>query len=257
MNYQRGPLAAHYLPDYGYGLVISPWTTGLTFIPQTTGLPRTTTTEYFRVGKLNESATLRVVTVAEGRDADILRASFATTKLTDIEKIYTHFYSDLYPDIQMSSPIDVQDDQDQDRFQTTEYYSVDKNIWTRPEAGARKVECEFYPSAMAGLLKKPVDTDRTLPLGINFPEHQILRTEVTLPMDCPQGTDEKTVTDPAFTFRKLYQSIGNKVIMEYEYQAVADSVTPDAVSDYLQRVDQCSKLLGNKVTWSTVTIIYP
>ena len=256
MTYQRGPLMSHYLPDYGRGLVISPWTTALTVIPQTTGLPETTTTEYFHLGMVNQSATLRVVTVAYGRDADILRATFATTKQTDIEKDYTHFYADVYPETKMSSPIDVEDDADQDRFQTTEYYSID-NMWTRPEKGVHKVECEFYPATIAGLVKKPIDTDRSLPLGINFPEHQIFRTEVTMPEDWPQGSDEKTVDDPAFTFRKLYRAAGNKVIMEYEYQALADSVAPDACGDYLQRVDQCSKLLGNTLTWATVTVVYP
>lgn len=256
MTYQRGPLAAHYLPNYGYGLVISPWTTGLTAIPQTTGLPRTTITEYFHLGMVNQSAALKVVTVAEGRDADVLRATFATTKRADIENDYTHFYSGVYPEIKMSSPIVVEDDQDQDRFQTTESYSIDE-MWTRPEKGVHKVECEFYPGTIGALLKKPVETDRTLPFGINFPEHEILRTEVTLPGDWPQGRDEKTVSDPAFSFRKLYQAAGNKVIMEYEYQASADSVGADVFNDYLQHVDQCSKLLGNTLTWSTVTIMYP
>ncbi|HEV2327909.1 MAG TPA: DUF3857 domain-containing protein [Verrucomicrobiae bacterium] len=255
MTYQRGPMAAHYLPDYGFGLVISPWTTRLIVIPQTAGLPMTTTTEYFRVGMLNEPTTLKVVTVAERRDADVLRATFATTKMDDIQKAYTHFYSDMYPQLKMTSPIVVEDDEDQDRFQMTEYYSID-NMWTQPDKSVRKVECEFYPATIAGLLKKPVDTDRTLPLGISFPEHQILRTEATLATSWNQGTDEKTITDPAFTFRKLYQCVGNKVVMEYEYQASADSVTPDALSDYLQRVDQCSKLLGNTLTYQTVTVIY-
>jgi len=251
MTYQRGPLAAHFLPDYGWGLVVAPGTTRLTAIPQTTGLPQTTTTEFFHVGLLTDPATLKVVTVAEGRDADILRATFATMKQSEIENNYTHFYSDEYPDIKMSAPIEVVDDEDQNRFQTTESYSIDK-VWTQPKEGVRDYECHFYPTTIAGLFKKPVDTDRALPLGINFPEHQILRTEVTLPDVWPQGTDEKTVTDSAFTFRKLYQSSGNKVVMEYEYQAAADSVAPDAVAAHLQRINDSTKLLGDKIEWKAL-----
>ncbi len=104
-GYQRGSLAMHYLPDYGRGLVISPKTTSLTVIPQTTGLPRTTTTEYFTLGRKTASTDLKVVTVAEGRDADSLRAMFASTKRSDVEKNFTHFYADLYPGIRMSSPL--------------------------------------------------------------------------------------------------------------------------------------------------------
>lgn len=254
MTYQQGSLAARYLPDYGFGLVISPWTRGLTVIPQTTGLPKTVTTEYFRLGMVNQGATLKVVTVAEGRDADILRATFATTKIDDIQKDYTHFYSENYPGTKMSSSIVVEDDGGQDRFQTTEFYTIDK-MWTRPDKRFHKVESEFYPAAFAGLLKKPVDADRTLPLGIRYPEHQILRTEVQLPFTWQQEREEKTITDPAFTFRKLFQGGGNTVLMEYEYQTSADSVAPDAFGDYLQRIDESSKLLGDTLTWETVKVI--
>ncbi len=101
-GYQRGPLAMHYLPNYGYGLVISPQTTGLVAIPQTTGLPLTTTTEYFSLSGKSGVSNLKVVTVAEGRDADIQRATFANSKRSDIEKNFTHFYSEYYPGIRQA-----------------------------------------------------------------------------------------------------------------------------------------------------------
>jgi len=247
MNYQRGPLAVHYLPSYERGLVISPKTTGLTVIPHTTGLPQTTTTEYFQLRRKTESAELKVVTIAEGRDADNLRELFAATKRSDIEKTYTHFYSDLYPGTKMSSPIAIADDEQQNRVQTTEFYSIDK-AWTQPDKDG-KYRCEFYPSTIAALLRKPVDTERKLPLEINFPQHQILRTEVTLPEAWPFDADRKTIFDPAFTFRKAYRCAGNKLVMEYEYQSLADSVSPEQVSQYFQRLNQSSQSLGYTLTW--------
>lgn len=247
MNYQRGPLTLHYLPDYGCGLTISPQTTGLAVIPQTTGLPQTTTTEYFQIQGKMQPAGLKVVTVAEGRDADRLRELFATTKRSDIEKNYTHFYSELYPGIKMSSPILFADDQPQDRVQTTEFYSIDK-VWTGPDQDG-KYRCEFYPSTIAALLKKPVDTDRKLPLGTGFPQHQILRTEATLPAAWPFDADSKTISDPAFTFRKNMRCSGNLLVVEYEYQSLADSVPPDRVEQYLPRLNQSSQSLGCSLTW--------
>jgi hypothetical protein len=247
MNYQRGPLAAHYLPGYGCGLVISPNTTRLTMIPQTTGLPQTTTTEYFQIGGKTEPAELKVVTIAEGRDADNLRELFATTKRGDIEKNYTHFYSNLYPGIKISSPIAIEDDEQQNRVQTTEFYSIDK-VWTWSDKD-RTYRCEFYPSTIAALLRKPVDTDRKLPLGINFPQHQILRMEATLPEAWAFDADKKTIFDPAFTFRKDYQCADTKLVMEYEYQSLADSVSSERVSQYLQQLDQSSQSLGYTLTW--------
>jgi hypothetical protein len=247
INYQRGTLAAHYLPAYERGLVISPRTTGLAVIPQTTGLPRTTTTEYFQLGGKTELSELKVVTVAEGRDADSLRELFAATKRGDIEKSYTHFYSDLYPGIKMSSPITFEDDEERNRIQITEFYSID-HAWTLSEKD-RKYRCDFYPSSIAALLKKPVDMDRKLPLGINFPEHRVLRTEITLPDAWAADSDRKTVADSAFTFQKYFRCGGNKAVVEYEYQSLADSISPGQVGQYIQRLNQVSQSLGYTLTW--------
>jgi Domain of Unknown Function with PDB structure (DUF3857)/Transglutaminase-like superfamily len=247
IHFQRGPLAAHYLPDYGCGLVIAPQTSGLSVISQTTGRPETTTTEHFGLGKKNEAATLKVVTIADGRDADSLRELFATTKRSLIEKSYAHFYAERYPGIKMSAPLDFEDDEAQNRIQTTETYTID-DAWTRPDNGG-KYSFEFYPSAMDAFLKTPVDTERTMPVSVPFPEHQILRTEVILPASWPADSANKTVSDPAFFFQKSLKSSGNKIVMNCEYQSLMDSTGPDQAAQYIQHLNQASKALGYSVSW--------
>ncbi len=247
IQFQRGPLAAHYLPNYERGLVVSPQTGGLSVIPLTTGLPQTTTTEYFELGRKTETSTLKVVTIADGRDADSLRALFATTKRSDIERSYTHFYADRYPEIKMSAPIDFYDDEEQNRTQTTESYTID-NAWTRSEKGG-KYSFEFYPSAMAAFLRTPVDTERTMPVSVPFPEHQILRTEITLPAAWPADTVYKTVSDPAFFFQKSLKCSGNKIVMNCEYQSLMDFAGPDQTAQYIQHLNQASKSLDYSLSW--------
>ena len=248
INYQRGPLAAHYHPDYARGLIISPYTTGLCTIPQNTGMPSTSTTEYFQIGHFGEPAQLKVITVAQGRDADALRELFASTKIADIQSADEHVYAVSYSGIKVSSPLVIDDDQQQDIFQTTEFYSIDK-MWTQPSPGA-KYECDFYPSRFNVLLKKPVDTDRTQPLGTDYPEHQTLRTEVTFPQDdVASASEAKTIEDPVFTFRKTRYASGNRTVIQYDYQTLADSVSPDNMSDYLDHLNQCSQMLGNSLEW--------
>jgi hypothetical protein len=246
-GYQRGSLAMHYLPNYERGLVITPTTTALTVIPQTTGLPQTTTTEYFSLGGKTGSSTLKVVTVAEGCDADNLRAAFATTKRSDLEKNYTHFYADSYPKIRMTSPMEIADQDLENRFQVTEYYTIDQ-AWVRSDKN-QQASFGFYADAMATLLKKPVDTERKLPLGVAFPQHQILRKEITLPEWWPWDDENKTIVDPAFTFRKHSQARGRNLVVEYEYQAQADSVPAERTGEYLQKLDDVSKTLGYTLHW--------
>lgn len=246
-GFQRGSLAMHYLPDYGRGLVIAPGNTALSVIPQTTGLPLTTTTEYFSLAGKTGSSSLKVVTVAEGRDADELRAVFANTKRSDIEKNDTHFYSNLYPGIRMTSPVLFEDDEAQNRVQTTEFYAID-SAWTRSDKDG-KYRCEFYPYAIAALIKTPVDTRRELPLGVNYPEHQVFRTEVTLPEAWPSDRENKNIFDPAFSFRKESRCTGKTLVVQYEYWALADSVPAERSYDYIQRLGEVSKSLGNSLVW--------
>ena len=247
IQFQRGPLAAHYLPDYGRGLVVSPRTTGLSVIPFATGLPQTTTTEYFELGKTTQTSTLKVVTMAYGRNADNLRALFATTKRSDIEKTYAYFYANRYPGIKMSAPIDFEDDEAQNRIQTTESYTID-NAWTRSEKGG-KYSFDFYPSAMAALLKAPVDTERTMPVAVPYPEHQILRTEITLPSAWPADMVNRTVSDPAFFFQKSLKCSGSKIVMTCEYRSLMDCAEPAQAAQYIQHLNQASKSLGYSLNW--------
>jgi hypothetical protein len=246
-GYQRGPLAAHYLPNYGYGLVIAPKTTGLTPIAQTTGLPLTTVTEHFDLGRKKGASDFKVVTVAEGRDADRLRETFATTKRAEIEKNYIHFYSGIYPGIKMAAPLEIQDDESQNRFQVTESYTID-NAWVKNEKGG-KYRCDFYPSNLEFLNNKPVDTQRKLPLAVSFPQHQILRTEITVPTAWTYEKENKSVVDPAFVFQKQSHRAGNMLVLEYEYRSLSDSVPADRVEEYLRNLASVSKCCGDEFVW--------
>ena len=246
-GYQRGTLAAHYLPNYGYGLVISPQTSTLTAIPQTTGLPLTTTTEYFDLGRKAGVSDLKVFTVAEGRDADVLREMFSTTKRSDIEKNFTHYYADAYPGITISAPIEIVDDEMNNRFQTTEFYTI-SGAWVKSDDDG-KYHCDFYPVAIASLNKKPLDTQRKLPLAVNFPQHQILRTEITVPTSWNYSKENKTVIDPAFVFHKQSHRAGSKLILEYDYQSLADFVPARRTDEYLENLAKVTKCLGDGFVW--------
>jgi transglutaminase-like putative cysteine protease len=246
-RYQRGPLTAHYLPPYGRGLVVHPRTGGLSVIPHTTGLPRTTTTEYFQLrGKL-QPADLKVVTVAEGLDAELLRQQLATTPREDLEKAYLKFYAGLYPTVKMTRPLLCSDNEQRNRIEVTESYVIER-LWVQSDRD-RQYRCQFFPYAINALLKQPADTRRTMPLGVRFPQHQVLRTEIALPEAWPADAQNKQIVDPAFTFRLNLRSHGNKLTLEHEYRSLADSVPVERAAEYLQRLEQASQSLGYALRW--------
>jgi len=94
------------------------------------------------------------------------------------------------------------------------------------------------------LLKKPVDTDRALPLTLPFPQHRFLRTEVVLPVAWPADAETKTIVDPSFSFRMSEKIRGSKLEMEYEYNSLADSVPAKRVAEYIQHLNEASQTLA-------------
>lgn len=246
-NYQRGPLSAHYLPAYERGLVVDPKTTGLSVIPPTTAPPETRTTEYFQLRDVNDSADLKVVTVASGGDAERLRAMFATTPRAEIERSYLHYYASFYPGARQVQPIDFADDAQRNRAQVTEYYAIDR-IWTRPDRNS-PFHCEFYPAQIRSFLSQPVHTDRVMPLAVTYPAHETCRTEVLLPRIWLPDARNASVLDPAFMFRMNMQCGGTRLVMEYELQTTADSVPAARVPDYLQKLNRAAQSLGYSISW--------
>ncbi len=109
--------------------------------------------------------------------------------------------------------------------------------------------CDFYPFAIAAMNKKPVDRQRKLPLAVAYPQHQILRTEITIPATWSYGNETKHIMDPAFAFRKQTRRVGKKLVLEYEYQSLADFVLAYRTEEYLQNLGKVSKCLGDAFVW--------
>jgi hypothetical protein len=84
---------------------------------------------------------------------------------------------------------------------------------------------------------------------VDFPQHQILRTEITLPADWSLVDEDKHILDPAFAFRKQANHTSTKLVVEYEFQSLADMVPAERSGEYLQRLGEVSKALGNTLIW--------
>ena len=249
INYQRGSLSVRYPPDYERGLIISPTTTGLAVIPSTIAdRSLTSVSEYFQLRGRDEPADLKVVTVATGSDADVLREQFATTGRDEIQKSYQDFYSRSYPQIAIAQPIQFADDEQQNRVEMTEFYTIE-NMWTR-SADDKRFWCEFSPHTITSLLyQKPRDKDRAMPLALDFPEHRIFHAEVTLPSAWPADKRNKTISDPAFFFQRQVTVSGRMLVMDAEYRTYADSIPADRVKDYLQQLDEAARASSYSLGW--------
>jgi transglutaminase-like putative cysteine protease len=240
--YERGPLAVRSWPNYGYGLLIRPGVTALREIPPCPVLPKTTVTAYFRVGGLNEESDVRIVTVAEGADAEALREHFSTTPPDEIEREFYHAQARYYSEISSTAPLQFTDDEQNNRIQITEFYSIAR-MWSRlPEEAY--YHCHFYSVNVDDAMRKPDVSGRTMPLGIDYPVHQVSRVEASWATGWPVQPDNHTIENPAFSFYRTENFIGTNLVIEHEYRSLSDVVAPEAVPTYLRQLDAAIDFLG-------------
>jgi transglutaminase-like putative cysteine protease len=244
-NYQRGPLAMRSWPDYGYALVVRPGTTALTPLAPSPVLPRTTVTQYIRLGNVDQASDLKVVTIAEGPDAESFRAQFATTVRDDLERGYLNYYARFYPDITQTAPIIYTDDEQQNKIEVDEFYSVQR-IWSHlPDETF--YHCRVYPANVALAMTAPTVSLRTMPLGVAYPEHQFFRAEVMVPVLGVFQPDDRTIENPAFYFHRLVTITGGKLLLAYEYRALTDAIQPEAVPTYVRQLDAAAEIMSYNI----------
>jgi hypothetical protein len=245
-SFQRGPLSARHLPNYERGLVLRPKTTALSFIPMSAAESTRNVTEQFQLQWLDQPSDLKVVTVATGREADQLRYELATVPRPQVEKAYLNYYTKRYTDISQTAPITISDNEEQNRLEITESYSI-PHIWQRSSADY-PYHCEFAPTNIREDISTPAMTLRSMPLAVHFPANETFRIEATLPNNWFIPNDEKTVEDEAFRFHRTVTLSPRKVVLQYDYKASADSVSPERMSQYVRHLDDAQRELAYWLT---------
>jgi transglutaminase-like putative cysteine protease len=242
VTYERGSLAVRSWPNYGYGLLIRLGVTALTEIPACPVLPKTTVSEYINVGGYKQETGMKIVTVAEGTDARALREHFAMTSPVQIEEDYLAAQGDNYPDIYATAPLKFSDDEQNNRVQITESYSIPK-FWKRRREDYN-YNCHFYCFNVDDAMHKPEDSARTMPLGIDYPVHQLFHVEANWMMGWPVRPDTESIQNPAFEFNRTMNIVGTTLVVDYEYRALSDVVMPEGYSTYLRQFEAATHFLG-------------
>jgi hypothetical protein len=240
--FQRGSLAARWWENYGCGLPAAPGVTTLALIPPCRIVSQTTVTEYLDLGGLNDESALRVVTVAQGAEADLLRQYRAITPGEDVERDTLNAYAKLYPQIRRTGPTVYADDEQQDRIQSSQSFAI-AGIWSR-QPGEDWHQCEIDPINVAAALTKPAVLFRTMPLGVWHPIHEVFRAELRIGGWLPRDLTDVTVENPAFFFQRTATSANGKLLVSYEYRSLTDAVAPDAVPAYARDIDTATAALG-------------
>jgi hypothetical protein len=241
-SFQRCPLAARAWPNYGCGLVLRPGTTQLTPIPESPARPKTEVTEYFMIRLPGFPTDLKVVTVADGPDAENLRREFAADGRAAWQTRDLNSLSAFYPNLELAAPMDYEDNEEQNEIVITEYYHI-AGMWAQATVGVG-YSCRFYPQIIVAALQIPTVPDRSMPLALSYPRHVLFRADITTAEKVPVDTGDRTIENPAFYFRKAVTIPPGRVLLEEEFDTRADAVPADAMPGYLQQLQAAYNLTG-------------
>ncbi len=243
ISFQRGRIEDIAYPDYKCGLVLTDTTTGITDIPlQDPG--QVVAKEKFTLSDDHGPVRLEITTTYTGSFADDIREEVNNNSLSDMQQGYLNFYNGYYGGTKVADSLRVEDDEASGRMVTHEYYTITR-LWEQ-EKGQNKAS--FEALLITSILKKPKESDRTMPIAITYPARYTEDIEIETPGGWDFDDKGAQVLSPAFTFNSSIHATDKKVDIIYTYEALKDHVTADEAAGFITDYQKLQDGLGYELT---------
>ena len=236
--------------DMGLALVVAPQTSALETMAGDSALrlQRRVHALIDTSAGLDKAARYTVTTTLQGRAADNLRGTLATTNLDRLQKQYLNFYAGYYPGIEVAAPMEVRDEALANTLSTVEHYSVPK-FWQRAE-GRRRLEASIEVPDLADVLRAPRTPVRDAPLALSHPLELEHLTEVRLPEDWTITPERLTVEDPAFEFERQDVLEGRTLKLKDRYRSRLPYVEAADVARYATQLEKARQSIRYKLHYT-------
>ena len=248
-TYQRGRLNDLSLPSYGYAFVVRPGESALRKIePNGRDVNKFHIEEIYKIESATGGATLEIVTVATGAEANSLRRDFAEDSLADLSKMYLEFYEFYWSGIETGSPMAFEDDEEENRITIREHYRIPE-FWTVPDSGDGEWTAKVTAGYLKTALKYPDQQKRAHPYDIVGGKNITQVIDVTYPEQWPTDEEIVKIEHPAFSYdsKILARKDGYRAV--YKYSSLLSEVSAENFDSYRKKVreifDDLSIYLSN------------
>jgi hypothetical protein len=246
ISLQRGELKDISFPDFKCGLVLTDTTTGLSVIPlQDQG--EVVAKERFVLEDNYGAAKLEVTTRYTGSFADDLRSQLSSDSRANIQQGYQNFYNDYYSGTKASDSLVVEDDERTGTITTREAYTINK-LWDVKKAVGKAY---FYGLLISGIVKKPQEQERKMPIAQTYPAHYTEELEIQTPEDWDFDKTPSEILSPAFSFTSNISATERTVKIKFEYRALQDHIPAKDAAAFLSDYDKLKDDLSYALTKGT------
>jgi hypothetical protein len=245
-SFQRGPLDRRFTDYFGAGVLLDENAPGLiNFPPKDAGTPKTRIEEHFDVST-NGAAELAVTSTFEGRDADLMRQTLASTSQDLMEKNLVTHYRKFYPRIIPTDRPRLHDDENLNRLQIRRHYFI-PNIW-KPALQTNFISCEFVSYGIFDRLYIPAKRDRKWPLAIPFPDNFIHTMRIETHEPWRITLRDKVIRNKAFLFHNRITTTNNQIEVTSQILPLGPGVAVQDLPEYWAGLDEIPRFLGFAIT---------
>jgi len=229
---QRGHLEQRGQPDFGKALVVGKGSRVLADIAFPEGyLPTVAIEELFVVEAYDKPVKFTVTSRYSHDEAEWQRQKLADQRLADIQDKYLNYYARIYPGIEITDAMQVDDDEANNLITVREHYLI-PDYWEHEEG---RLYSSFYGSTIGDYTRLPKTINRKMPLSQNYPLQIRHSAILQYPEDIAfeDIDDEEVIEDGGMKYivRSSYKN--RRLRVDYIYHALSDAVMPEEVKDHL------------------------
>jgi len=229
---QRGHLEQRGQPDFGKALIVGKGSRELADIKFPDHyLPSVAIEELFVVEDYDKPVKFTVTSRYSHDEAEWQRQKLADQRPADIQDRFLNYYARIYPGIEVTDALQVDDDQTNNLITVREHYLI-PDYWERKEG---RLYSSFYGSTISDYTQLPKTINRKMPLSQSYPlqiQHSsILQYPENIAFEDVDNEEVIEDGDMKFIVRSSYKN--KRLRVDYIYRALTDAVMPEEVKGNL------------------------
>lgn len=229
---QGGEPDHYYFPDYRRGLVIDDHITGLDTLPEPEPSSTSEIHEFDMKAPGGETL-LSIRTTYTGADADYQRAEFARTPLENIQKNFTEYYANLYPDIASNGDLKFTDSRNDNVFIVEEHYKI-PTFWKPVPDEPNKYTGVIQPMPLTTYFDVPKNIQqRSTPYALSYPVDIYHNIHVRVPEEWSIAPIDDVIENEFYQYEYTVKKNGREISKNTHYKTKSDHIPPDRVAEYV------------------------